>query len=120
MAGTRKSGDEALLVALACGATVTSAARSAGISVRTAHRRLGQAGFQERLREMRRDMLQRAADMLTAMALDSTKKLHSLQDENVPPGVRLGAIRTIFEFSLRMREQSELAERLTALEAKFP
>ena len=48
MARTRKTADEALLRALACGATVENAARTAGISARTAHRRLKEEAFQKR------------------------------------------------------------------------
>lgn len=48
MARGRRNADEALLAALACGATVENAARTVGISARTAHRRLKEEGFQKR------------------------------------------------------------------------
>jgi len=42
----RKEADEALLQALACGATVETAAQRAGIGERTAYRRLADPEFQ--------------------------------------------------------------------------
>jgi hypothetical protein len=61
----RKDADEALLVALACGATVEGAARQAGVSRRTAHRRLADPAFLRRLAAARADMVQRATGVLT-------------------------------------------------------
>lgn len=59
--GSRKNADEALLLALACGATVESAARSAGVAERTAYRRLNDPAFRRRLQDLRADMVQRTA-----------------------------------------------------------
>ena len=47
--------DEAFLIALACGATVENAARSAGLGQRTAARRLRDPEFRRRLQEVRGD-----------------------------------------------------------------
>src|SRR5947209_13506541 len=98
VARTRKTADEALIRALACGATVENAARTAGISARTAHRRLKEEGFQKRLQDVRADMLQRTVGMLTASGMEASKTLISLLDPSVPQAVRLGATRTILEF----------------------
>jgi hypothetical protein len=114
VARSRKNADEALLRGLACGATVDSAARAAGISARTAHRRLKQEGFLKRLRDMRAEMVQRTAGMLTGSGLEAGKTLVSLLD----PTVRHGAARTILELGLKLRENAELEERIAALEAR--
>jgi hypothetical protein len=114
----KKNTDEALLIALACGATVENAARTAGMSARTAHRRLADAGFQQRLRDLRTDMVQRAGGMLTAAGMEAVKTLISLQDGSVAAAVRLGAARTVLEFGIKLRENAELAERIGALEAQ--
>jgi hypothetical protein len=53
----RKSADETLLIAIACGATVETAATKAGISPRTAHRRLQTPDFQIRLSEIKSGMM---------------------------------------------------------------
>jgi hypothetical protein len=118
VARSRKTADEALLRALACGATVEIAARTAGISARTAHRRLKEEGFQKRLRDLRAEMVQRTAGMLTGSGLEAGKTLVSLLDPTVPPTVRHGAARTILELGLKLRENAELEERIAALEAR--
>jgi len=118
VARSRKSADEALLRGLACGATVESAARAAGISARTAHRRLKEEAFQKRLRDVRAEMVQRTAGMLTGSGLEAGKTLVSLLDPTNPPTVRHGAARTILELGLKLRENAEMEERLAALEAR--
>jgi hypothetical protein len=118
VARDKQNADEALLLALACGATVENAARTAGMSARTAHRRLADPAFQRRLQDLRTAMIQRAVGMLTAAALEAVKTLIALQDLSVPAAVRLGAARTVLEFGIRMRENAELAQRIAALEAQ--
>ena len=118
MARTRKNTDELLITALACGASVDSAAHSAAMSTRTVHRRLKEPAFQKRLQEARTDMLQRTASMLTAAGLESVKTLITLQQTTNAGCVRLGAARSVLEMGVKVREASELAQRLAALEAQ--
>ena len=114
--GSRRSADEAVLLALACGATVEAAAHKAGVSPATVYRRLKEPAFVGRLRELRADMVQRAAAMLTAAAGEAVKTLLALQKDAVPPATRLGAARAILELGTRLREVAELEQRLQALE----
>jgi hypothetical protein len=64
-------------------------------------------------------MVQRAAGLLTAAAMEAIKTLMSLQESSNPGAVRLGAARTILEFGLKLRESAELAARLTTLEERL-
>ena len=105
-----------MLLSLACGATVESAAAKAGVTPRTVHRRLNDPAFQKRLREVKDEMLKRTASMLTALNGEAIKTLASLQERGTPPNVRLGAARAVIELSARLRESAELHERMTALE----
>ena len=118
--GRRNSGrtnaDEVFLMSMACGATVESAAVKAGISPRTAHRRLLTPAFQGRLNEVKTAMVKRAADMLTAATMESIKTLLALQESKIPPGTRLGACRAVIELGTRLRESAELQQRIDALE----
>jgi hypothetical protein len=114
----KKNADEALLLALACGANVDNAARTAGISPRTAHRRLASPEFQERLRKLRTDMVQRTTDMLRATGMEAVKTLVSLQDASQPATVRLGAARSLLELGMKLRESAEFEARLCALEQR--
>ena len=114
----RKNADEALLLALACGATVEHAAAKAGISRRTATRRLDDPEFR-RLQEHKADLVHRSAAALTAGNLEAIKTLLSLLAAGSPPAVRLGAARAILDLSMRLREAADTEERLAALEAQL-
>ncbi|HEV3446447.1 MAG TPA: hypothetical protein VG099_17520 [Gemmataceae bacterium] len=115
----RHGADEALLLALACGATKENAALKAGVSERTVYRRLQDPDFRQRLQELRKDMVQRAANVLTASAMEAVKTLLSLQQGTVTNSVRLGAARAILEQGMRLRELADLEERLAALEQRL-
>ena len=117
--GGRKSADERLLVALACGATVEAAARAAGVSESTAYRRLRDPAFCQRLQAARGDMVQRTSGMLTAAAGEAVKTLLALQKEAVPAPVRLGAARAILELGMKLRQVAELEQRLADLEEQL-
>ena len=97
MAAKRKSNEDALLLALACGATVEAAARQCGIAERTAYRRLQDPQYANRLRELRSEMATRATGALTAASTESVRTLLHLQKESQPPAVRLGAARAVLE-----------------------
>jgi len=112
----RKQADELLLVALACGANVEAAARSAGISKATAFRRLQDSEFCKKLEQTKADMVQRTAGMLTASGMESVKTLMELQKPAAPPAVRLGAARSVLELGMKVREREDLEKRLAALE----
>jgi hypothetical protein len=115
----KKTLDERLLMALACGATVEAAALSAGVSKRTAYRRLDDPAFVRRLQALRSDMLGRTSGMLTAAGGEGVKTLLSLMRETAPPSVRLGAAKAVLEIGMKVREQAELEQRLCALEQQM-
>jgi hypothetical protein len=116
----RKGADQALLRALACGATVENAARKAGVSERTAYRRLGDPAFQHQLERLKAEMVQRSACLLTGAGMGAVKVLVDLQnDVSVPAGVRRRSARDVLEMGLKYREAAELEQRLAAVEAQL-
>ncbi len=115
----RRNADHKLLMAFACGATVESAARQAGVSESTAHRRLEDPSFRRQLQALRADLVQRTAGALTAASTESVRTLLELQKPSAPPAVRLGAARSILEIGIKMREAADLEERLSALEQQL-
>lgn len=117
MAEQRKKNEDALLLALACGATVETAAKQCQLSDRTIYRRIKEADFKARLQELRADMVRRAAGLLTAAANEAVRTLLALQKEATPPAVRLGAARAILEMGMKLREVVELETRMSELEA---
>jgi hypothetical protein len=115
----RKNADEVFLTALACGSTVEHAAQKAEIGRRTAHRRLQDVEFQRRLSQVKSDMHKRATAMLTAASMEAVKTLLGLQESSMPPGIRLGAARSILEIGNRFRDSTELLERMEAIERQL-
>lgn len=112
----RKRADDALILALACGAQVEAAAAKAGVSSATAFRRLKDPEFKARLDAARADMVTRATAMLTAAAMEAVKTLLDLQGTKQPPATRLGAAKSVLEIGNRLRTEVDLAARLGALE----
>jgi beta-lactamase class A len=115
----RRNADHKLLMALACGATVESAARQAGVSESTAHRRMEDAAFRQQWQALRADMMQRTAGAMTAASTESVRTLLELQKPSAPPAVRLGAARSVLELGIKLREAVDLEERLSALEQQL-
>lgn len=112
----RKKNEDALILALACGATVEAAARQCALSDRTVYRRLKDPDFRRRLEAVRSDMVRRTAGMLTAAAGEAVRTLLGLQKEAQPPAVRLGAARAVLEIGLKLRQVAELEVRMGELE----
>ena len=109
-----------MLQALACGASVEHAARKAGVGQRTVYRRLADAEFVRKLQDLRTEMVQRTAGMLSGAGLGSVKVLVDLQaDVSVPAGVRRRSARDVLEMGLKFREATELEQRLAAVEARL-
>src|SRR5262249_178708 len=115
----RRKADHELLMAFACGATVESAARQAGVSESTPHRRLEDPAFRQQLQAIQTDMIKRTAGALTAASTESVRTLLELQKPSAPPAVRLGAARSILEIGIKLREAADLEERLSALEQQL-
>jgi len=68
---------------------------------------------------LRADMVVRTTAMLTASGLEAVKSLLGLQHPTAPPAVRLGAARSVLELGAKLREATELAERVATLEQHF-
>jgi hypothetical protein len=112
----RHKADQTLLMALACGATVENAAKTASVSPATVYRRLQEPEFQKKLQEIRSDMVRRTAGGLTAAGLEFVRTLVELTKPPTPAAVRLGAAKTGLEIGMRAREAATLEERITMLE----
>ena len=117
-ASYRKRGEEPLVLALACGASVEAAARQCKVSDRTVYRRLQDPGFRAQVQAARGEMVTRSAGLLTAAAGEAVRTLLSLQKDATPPAVRLGAARAVLELGIKVRELADLESRIAALEAQ--
>jgi hypothetical protein len=115
MAGTgRKNADAALLAALTAGKATEDAAAAVGVSPRTAYRRLADPAFRQRLAEAQAQLVAQALGKVTASATAAATLEQLLTAESET--VRLGAARTILELGTKVRENSDLAARMQALE----
>jgi DNA-binding Lrp family transcriptional regulator len=108
--------DHKILMALACGASAENAARQVGVSESTVFRRLDEPDFRRRLQKLRADMVQRTAGALTAAGAEAVRGLLELLRGAKAEAVRLGAMRSVLEIGMKVREFAELEERLATLE----
>ncbi|HVK09818.1 MAG TPA: hypothetical protein VM597_13665 [Gemmataceae bacterium] len=113
----RGNADDPLAAALAAGRTVRDAAATAGVSERTAYRRLADEAFATRVAHLRGQMIGRAAGRLAdAMgeASDVLRALLASGDEHVrhKAGVK------VIELGLKVAEVAELERRVAALELR--
>src|ERR1700693_693479 len=104
----RKKGEEALALAIACGATVEAAATRAGVSTRTAYRRLSEETFSDRIKQIQRQMTQRSLAMLIAAGQLAAKTMVNLMEDAIPPAARLGAAKSVLDLGTRVRDLDEL------------
>jgi hypothetical protein len=81
-----------------------------------AYRRLTDAEFVGRIRELRADMRQRMSGALTAAGMGAIKTLLALLEPMAPPAVRLGAARALVDMGHKGHLLTDLEERLAALE----
>jgi hypothetical protein len=111
-------GDQALIAALAAGSSVEEAAARAGVSRRTAYRRLADPGFQRRLVGARDELVTEALGELVASAGAAVARLRDLLDAR-DDRIKLGAAKALLDQLLRIRETVTLAERVSALEHRL-
>lgn len=119
MADNGRRCDDALALELAAGATVRDAAKSAGVSERTAHRRWADPAFRRRVTSVRAEAVSRAVGRLAAgmgEAADALRGLVTSESE----AVRLSACKAILQLGVELRASVEFDERIAALEAAAP
>jgi hypothetical protein len=115
--GDRKNADCALIAALASGATVQAASVAAGVAERTVYRRLEDPAFRRRVSETRGRMLAQAVGLLADASSRAVTTLTNLL-EGESESVRLSAAKSIIELGCKLRESTELEERINQLEAR--
>lgn len=113
-----KTGDSALLAALASGRSVNEAAKAAGISRATVYRRLEESDFKNELDRVRRETLDRTTAQLSEAGLAAVKTLRELLKSGKEL-VRLSAARCILEVGDRYRTALDVDDRLSVLESSL-
>ncbi len=113
--GFSGKGDSAFLLALARGVAVKTAAQAAGVSERTASRRLADPEFRRAVSAARAALLDRAIGQLADASSDAAEVLKGLLNV-ADPRIRVRAATSILELAPKLRESAELEERVAELE----
>jgi hypothetical protein len=106
MAGNgRHAADHLLVLGLARGLTVQAAAVEAGVSMRTATRRMADPGFARSVAEARASLAERAIGVLSDRAADAATVLAEIAaDPGAPPQARVAAARAILQTLVQRRQ----------------
>jgi hypothetical protein len=110
----KKGGDEALVRALAAGLSVPKAADAAGLSERTAYRRLQDPEFRGRVDRARQAVVDGVVGKLSALGDTSVEALDGLL-RSTTENIKLGATRTALEYLFKSNEQLTLARQVDEL-----
>lgn len=112
--------DEAVIAALLTAGTHKQAAEAVGLSPTQLYARMRKDGFKEKLNEEKRRILERAAiaaQRRMSEAVDVMAEIMTNADN--APQVRLNAADALLRNAARLTEQSDILERVAALEAAF-
>lgn len=105
------------LLAMLTQPTKEKAAAVAGITSKTLRSYLSDPEFQAEYKRAFAELVEEAtrqAQQAIAPALSTLKEI--MEDADIAPAARVQACRTALEYAIRLTDQNDLAERLTALE----
>ena len=114
--GSKKAADAALIVHLASGVSPAGAAKLAGVSEATCYRRLADPDFRQRVEAARSSFWERALGILSKGAAESATVLRRLL-RSEDGRIKLQAAKVLLDQGIKVRDQVDLEQRLTALEA---
>lgn len=112
---TRINVDEILIELLATGASQTEAARAAGCTRRTVHRRMQDPEFKREVREFRAALLDAGAGKLASSLAESIDRLKYLMVKATPDAAQVAAAKSIGDLTIKFKSL-ELVERIYELE----
>lgn len=115
----RRQAEDALVLALACGATAEAAARQHGVSEAVVRRKLADAAFRRRVVQARGELTARTCGLLTAAGLEAAKALVELARVGGPPAVRLAAAKAVLEQGVKLRTVVDLETQVAELEDRL-
>ena len=99
-----QTGDPLLVLALASGATVKDAAQQAGVSERTAWRRLDDDGFRRCVAEAKAELVTRALAKLADGASKAADTLLAVMDCQDDPRARIAAAKLVLDLAMPARQ----------------
>jgi hypothetical protein len=114
----RKGADDVLLAALAGGKTATEAAFAAGVSLKTAQRRIANPAFAARLAAAKDSLLRDALDRLRGSLVRSVQTLEILLGSEAEV-IRLRSAVAMLEQFGKLHDRQSIETRLAAIEARL-
>lgn len=113
----QNSKDEIILQALLSCSTIKQASEVTGIPEPTIYSKLRNDNFKLRYNEAKRRILDGTVNMLRSQLQSATATIiNIMNDTSVAAQTRLNAARSVFDYSIKLTEQTEIFERLEALE----
>lgn len=113
-----KNNDEKILSALIAAKTISAAATAAGVSERTIYSRLADDDFRAEYERRQSMTLDAACKALQEAMTDAVNVLTSIMKEAATsPATRISAARSVLEYGMKLKELTDLAARVAALEA---
>jgi transposase len=112
----KQKGEALLITSLAAGDSIREAAAKAGVSERTAHRRMKDPAFRQRVNETWSDLVREAVGRLGDAAAHAANVLRELLNADSET-VRLSAARSILDHTVRLSEFASVDQRLSHLES---
>jgi DNA-binding MurR/RpiR family transcriptional regulator len=111
---------ERALTALLAHPTISEAAQSCGVSEPTLWRWLKDPAFSAAYNRLRNRLIEATLDQLAKSCGESVTTLReTLTDEAAPPAVKVNAAAKIIQLTLKIREQTEIEDRLRSIEEKI-
>ena len=118
MLKTERINDQQILAALIASGSIRAAAKSAGVAESTIRNRMADPDFRAKYDAMRGELLQEAAQGLTARLESATATMSEImEDGQNPASVRVSAADAVLRHALRYLEAADILRRLDALEA---
>jgi hypothetical protein len=114
MAGIGRKSD-ALALALAAGDSIADAAAKAGMSERTARRRLADPSLRQHIEKLRAAMIERALGRMADSMTEAADVLRALLQAKTE-SVRLGAARSLLDLGTKVRDAVDMEARVAELE----
>lgn len=108
--------EDKAIAALLSTPSISQAAKESGIGQRTLHRWLDDPLFVAKLNSAKKSLIQSAVDELQRHTLQAVRTLVELMQPVYSEVTRLGASRSILEYSFKAVAISELEDRLNAIE----
>jgi uncharacterized membrane protein YqiK len=116
--GVASEKDSILATAISAGASTAEAAEKAGLSQRTAQRRIADPEFQQQVAQLRSKLMARALDKMAENMTRAADAIARLIDAD-NPAISLRASRSMLTLSLRLHDALDLDQRITALKEEL-